>query len=342
MRRKSRTHSQIKQKNTMKKRIAIVYGGYQSEAEVSARSKDGLMGMMDHERYELIPVKISRTEWTAEPESGRYPICRDDFSYTENGEKKTFAMAYITIHGIPGENGLMPAYFEMIGLRHSTCPALTGAMTFDKFVCNSYLRSFGVNVADSVRVRKGQKVDSHAIVERLGLPMFVKPSAAGSSFGVSKVKSEDQIIPAIEAAQKESDDVIIEAFMDGTELTCGLYKTAERTVVFPLTEVRTNNEFFDTDAKYTPGKTQEITPAEVSKEVEAKVKEIAANVYDLMSMKGIVRIDFIVKRDGTPFVLEINTTPGQTATSFIPQQIRAAGMKEKDVFSEVIESVLNA
>lgn len=325
-----------------RKRIAIVYGGYQSEAEVSARSKDGLMAMMDSEKYDLVPVKITRDEWTAEPDGKSIPINREDFSYTEDGEKRTFALAYITIHGVPGENGLMPAYFEMIGMKHSTCPALTGAMTFDKFVCNSYLRSFGIKVADSIRVRKGQKVDPHAIAERLGLPMFVKPSAAGSSFGVSKVKSEDDIEMAIAEAHKESDDVIIEAFMDGTELTCGLYKTAERTVVFPLTEVRTSNEFFDTDAKYTPGKTQEITPAEVSDEVARKVKATAEEVYDLMTMKGIVRIDFIVKRDGTPFVLEVNTTPGQTATSFIPQQIRAAGMKEKDVFSEVIESILNS
>lgn len=326
----------------MKKRIAIVYGGYQSEAEVSARSKDGLLTMMDHEKYELVPVKITRDEWTAEPQGKSLPICRDDFSYTDGGQKQTFDLAYITIHGVPGENGLMPAYFEMIGMKHSTCPALTGAMTFDKFVCNSYLRSFGINVADSIRVRKGQKVDPHAIVERLGLPMFVKPSAAGSSYGVTKVKAEADILKAIEAAHKESDDVIIEAFMDGTELTCGLYKTAAHAVVLPLTEVRTSNEFFDYDAKYTPGKTQEITPAEVSKEVEQKVKATAEQVYDLMTMKGIVRIDFIVKRDGTPFVLEVNTTPGQTATSFIPQQIRAAGMKEKDVFSDVIDSILNA
>ncbi len=325
----------------MKKRIALVYGGYQSEAEVSARSKDGLMAMMDHDRYDIIPVKITKTEWVAEPDGESLPINREDFSFTRNGQKVTFDMAYITIHGVPGENGLMPAYFEMIGLRHSTCPALTGAMTFDKFVCNSYLRSFGIPVADSVRVRRGQSVDTAAIVARLGLPMFVKPSAAGSSFGVTKVKAEEQILPAIEAAQKESDDVIIEAFMDGTELTCGLYKTTDRTVIFPLTEVRTSNEFFDTDAKYTPGKTQEITPAEVSKEVEQKVKETASEVYDLMTMKGIVRIDFIVKKDGTPFVLEVNTTPGQTATSFIPQQIRAAGMKEKDVFSEVMDSILS-
>ncbi len=325
----------------MKKTIAIVYGGYQSEAEVSARSKDGLMTMIDSNRYNLIPVEITPDKWVAHYEGAEFPILRDDFSFTDaKGRKVTFDMAYITIHGVPGENGLMPAYFEMIGMRHSTCPALTGAMTFDKFVCNSYLRSFDVNVADSVRIRPGQVADPDAIVARLGLPVFVKPTAAGSSYGVTKVKTVDQILSAIEAARSESPDVIIEAFMDGTELTCGLYKTHERTVVFPLTEVVTKNEFFDYEAKYTPGMTQEITPARIPDAVAQRVKAIASDVYDIMNMKGIVRIDFIVKKDGTPFVLEVNTTPGQTATSFIPQQIRAAGMKESDVFSEVIDDIL--
>ena len=325
------------------KKIAIVYGGYQSEAEVSARSKDGLLAMMDAQKYDLIPVRISREAWTAEYRGAEFPIIRDDFSFVDaNGARVRFDLAYITIHGVPGENGLMPAYFEMIGMPHSTCPALTGAMTFNKFVCNSYLRGFGVNVADSIRVRRDDSVDADDVVARIGLPMFIKPAAAGSSFGVTKVKTVSQVVPAIREAAKESDDVIIEAFMDGTEVTCGLYKTSKRTVVFPLTEVRTSNEFFDTDAKYTPGKTQEITPAEVSADITRRVQAEAERVYDLMDMKGIVRVDFIIKKDGTPFVLEVNTTPGQTATSFIPQQIRAAGMKEKDVFAEVIDDILNS
>lgn len=324
----------------MKKRIAIVYGGYQSEAEVSARSKDGLMSMMDTNRYELIPVLITRQTWTAQYQGAEYPINRDDFSFTASGVKITFSLAYITIHGVPGENGLMPAYFEMIGMPHSTCPALTGAMTFDKFVCNSYLRSFGVNVADSLRIRPADAVDAQALAQRFGFPMFIKPSAAGSSYGVTKVKALEEIVPAVEAARKESDDVVVEAFMDGTELTCGLYKTHDRTVIFPLTEVVTSREFFDYKAKYTPGATQEITPARVSNEVRDRVQKVASQVYDLMTMKGIVRIDFIVKHDGTPFVLEVNTTPGQTVTSFIPQQIRAAEMKEADVFAEVMDDIM--
>lgn len=328
-------------KYLMKKRVAIVYGGYQSEAAVSARSKDGLMGMMDTNRYELIPVEISRTGWTAHYKGSPHPIVRDDFSFLSDGERIGFDIAYITIHGVPGENGLLPAYFEMIGQKHSTCPSLTGAMTFDKFVCNSYLRGFGFDVADSMRVRRGQTVDVDAIVERMGLPMFIKPAAAGSSFGVTKVKTREQVLPALAAAHQESEFAMVEAFMKGTELTCGLYKTGRRTVVLPLTEVVTTNEFFDTDAKYTPGKTQEITPARVGDDVAERVRRAATEIYDLMNMRGIVRIDFIVRRDGTPFVLEVNTTPGQTSTSFIPQQIRAAGMAEADVFSEVMEDIMS-
>ncbi|MCQ2229641.1 MAG: D-alanine--D-alanine ligase [Bacteroidales bacterium] len=323
----------------MKKNVAIVYGGYSSEAVVSEKSLAGLLTFIDAERYNLIPVFISKEEWSAVVNGNHMAIDRSDFSFVENGVKKNIDFAYITIHGAPGENGQLTGYFEMIGLPHSTCPSLTSAMTYDKFVCNSYLRSLGVKVADSVIVKKGRSYDSKAIAERLGLPCFVKPSAAGSSFGVSKVKTIDEITPAVEKAFSECSDVVIESFLDGTEVTCGLYKTKERTVIFPLTEVVSSNEFFDYEAKYTPGKTQEITPARVPDEERDRVQQIASEVYDLMNMKGIARIDFIIMK-GQPYLLEVNTTPGMTATSFIPQQIKASGAKLSDVFTEVIEDIL--
>lgn len=323
----------------MKKNVAIVYGGYSSEAVVSEKSLAGLLTFIDAERYNLIPVFISKEEWSAVVNGNHMAIDRSDFSFVENGVKKNIDFAYITIHGAPGENGQLTGYFEMIGLPHSTCPSLTSAMTYDKFVCNSYLRSLGVKVADSIIVKKGKSYDSKAIAERLGLPCFVKPSAAGSSFGVSKVKTIDEITPAVEKAFSECSDVVIESFLDGTEVTCGLYKTKNRTVIFPLTEVVSSNEFFDYEAKYTPGKTQEITPARVPDEERDKVQQIASEVYDLMNMKGIARIDFIIMK-GQPYLLEVNTTPGMTATSFIPQQIKASGAKLSDVFTEVIEDIL--
>lgn len=323
----------------MKQNVAIVYGGYSSEAVVSEKSMAGLLTFIDTERYNLIPVLISRTEWSAVVDGRHYAIDRADFSFNRDGAKVKIDFAYITIHGAPGENGQLPGYFEMIGLPHSTCPALTSAMTFDKYVCNSYLRGFGINVADSVLVRRGEAFDAQDIAAKLGLPCFVKPSAAGSSFGVSKVKRVEDIVPAVEKAMTESDTVVIESFLDGTEVTCGLYKTQQRTVIFPLTEVVSANEFFDYEAKYTAGGAQEITPARVPDAVRDQVQATASRVYDIMNMKGIARIDFIITSERI-CLLEVNTTPGMTVTSFIPQQIRANGMQAKDVFTEVIDDIL--
>ncbi len=325
----------------MKRNIAIVYGGYSSEAEVSERSLAGLLTFIDSERYNLIPVVVSRTEWSAVIDNVHYPINRTNFSFEANGQTTQIDFAYITIHGAPGENGLLPGYFEMIGLPHSTCPSLTSAVTYDKFVCNSCLRGYGIKMAEDVLVKRGDNIDANAITQKVGLPCYVKPSGAGSSYGVSKVKTTEELVPAIQKAFAECESVLVERFLDGTEVTCGLYKTSKRTVVFPLTEVVSSNEFFDYEAKYTPGKTQEITPARVPNDVRDRVQAIASQLYDLMGMKGIVRIDFIICSDGI-YPIDINTTPGMTATSFIPQQIKAAGMNTYDVFTEIIEDIITS
>lgn len=324
----------------MKKNIAIVYGGYQSEAVVSAKSLAGLMTFIDNVKYNLIPVEITRKDWFAVIDSERISLERKDFSFKKGNETIKIDFAYITIHGIPGENGQLTGYLEMIGIPHSTCPSLTSAMTFDKYICNNYLRGMGIAVADSEVVMKGKPFDAEAIAKKLGLPCFVKPAAGGSSFGVSKVKRIEDIAPAIEKALTESDEVVIESFLDGTEVTCGLYKTKKRTVIFPLTEIVSSNEFFDYEAKYTPGIASEITPARVSDEIRDKVQSIASKVYDILNMKGIVRIDFIICKDRV-CLLEVNTTPGMTVTSFIPQQIKANGMEPSDIFSEVIDDILD-
>lgn len=324
----------------MKKNIAIVYGGYQSEAVVSAKSLAGLMTFIDNVKYNLIPVEITRKDWFAVIDGEKISLERKDFSFKKGNETIKIDFAYITIHGIPGENGQLTGYLEMIGIPHSTCPSLTSAMTFDKYICNNYLRGMGIAVADSEVVMKGKPFDAEAIAKKLGLPCFVKPAAGGSSFGVSKVKRIEDIAPAIKKALTESDEVVIESFLDGTEVTCGLYKTKKRTVIFPLTEVISSNEFFDYEAKYTPGIASEITPARVSDEIRDKVQSIASNVYNILNMKGIVRIDFIICKDRV-CLLEVNTTPGMTVTSFIPQQIKANGMEPSDVFSEVIDDILD-
>lgn len=252
-----------------------------------------------------------------------------------------FDYAYITIHGQPGENGVMQGYFDLIHLPYSTSGVLVEALTFNKYVLNNYLRSFGVNVADSLLLRRGESYDEKEIERRLGMPCFVKPAADGSSFGVSKVKEADRLAPALRVAFMESDEVMVEGFLDGMEISQGIYKTKEKTVVLPATEVVTSNEFFDYDAKYN-GQVKEITPARLSPETAAKVSAETARIYELLHANGIIRIDYIISKDseGCDVVnmLEINTTPGMTATSFIPQQVRAAGLDIKEVLTEIVEN----
>jgi D-alanine-D-alanine ligase len=326
-----------------KRTIAIVCGGDSSEHDVSLRSAQGLYSFFDKERYNVYIVDIKGMDWHVELSDGTTTrIDLNDFSFMENGQKRLFDYAYITIHGTPGENGKMQGYFDLIGLPYSTSSLLVEAMTFDKFVLNNYLRGFGVSVADSLLIRKGYEevVSDDEIEERIGMPCFVKPAADGSSFGVSKVKCKDQLAPAIRKAIMESPEVMVESLLEGTEITQGIYKTREKTVVFPITEVVTKNEFFDYDAKYN-GQVQEITPARIAPEVAERVSQITSHIYDILHCNGIIRIDYIISKDQKISMLEINTTPGMTATSFIPQQVRAAGLDIKDVLSEIVENQLS-
>lgn len=323
----------------MKKNIAIVFGGYSSESVVSEKSLKGLLSFIDTQRYNLYPVLIARDNWSMVVDEIHYPVNRNDFSAVVNGENIKIDCAYITIHGAPGENGQLQGYFEMIGVPHTTCSLLPSAITFNKFTCNTYLKGFGVAVADSLLIRKGTEVEAKEVAEKLGLPCFVKPNAGGSSFGISKVKEEAGILPAIEKALIESDEVIIEKFIQGREVTCGLFKTSHQTTIFPLTEVVSKNDFFDYEAKYTPSMAEEITPAPVTDHVRDNIQKIASAIYDILGMKGIARMDFMIGEDKI-YLLEVNTTPGMTATSFIPQQIKAAGLELKEVFSLIIEDAI--
>lgn len=323
------------------KHIAIVAGGDSSEVVVSLKSAQGIKSFIDETKYKTTIVTIIGDEWLAKvSENKSYVIDKNDFSYTVNGEKQKFDFAYITIHGTPGENGILQGYFDLIGMKYSCCGVLAAALSFNKFACNQYLKNFGAKVASSMLVSPGMNVEPKEVVERLGLPCFIKSNVGGSSFGVTKVKEEAQILPAVERAFAEGGDVIIESFLKGTEITCGMYKTHEKTVVFPITEVVPENEFFDYDAKYN-GQVSEITPARISDELTKKVQEETKKYYDILGCKGIVRIDYIITEDGVPHVLEANTTPGMTPTSFIPQQVRAAGIDIKDVMSDIIENKLN-
>jgi len=323
------------------KNIAIVAAGDSSEVEVSLKSAKGIKSFIDETKYKTTIVTIIGDEWLAKVSDNKsYTIDKNDFSYTIDGEKQRFDFAYITIHGTPGENGILQGYFDLIGLKYSCCGVLAAALSFNKFACNQYLKNFGAKVAQSLLVSPGMNVEPKDVVEKLGLPCFIKSNVGGSSFGVTKVKEESQILPAINKAFAEGGDVIIESFLKGTEITCGMYKTHEKTVVFPITEVVSENEFFDYDAKYN-GQVKEITPARISDELTKKVQEETKKYYDILGCKGIVRIDYIITEDGVPHVLEANTTPGMTPTSFIPQQVRAAGLDIKDVMTDIIENKLN-
>lgn len=326
----------------IKRNIAIVCGGDSSEHDVSMHSAQGLYSFFDKERYNVYIVDIKGQNWHVEFED-REPvqIDKNDFSFEMDGKAVIFDYAYITIHGTPGENGLMQGYFDLLHVPYSTSGVLVEAMTFDKYVLNNYLRAFGVNVADSILLRREDTYDENQIAQRLGMPCFVKPAADGSSFGVSKVKNADQLAPALRVAFMESDEVMIEGYMEGTEISIGCYKTKDKGVVFPATEVVTKNEFFDYDAKYN-GQVDEITPARIAPETAKKVAEETDRIYDILHCNGIIRIDYIITKDqnGNDKVnmLEINTTPGMTATSFIPQQVRAAGLDITQVLTDIVEN----
>ena len=329
---------------TQKRNIAIVCGGDSSEHDVSMRSAQGLYSFFDKERYNIYVVDVKGQDWHVDLQNGDMAkIDKNDFSFKMDGKTVTFDYAYITIHGTPGENGLMQGYFELLHIPYSTSGVLVEAMTFDKYVLNNYLRGFGVNVAESVLLRRGEeeKYSDEEIEKRIGMPCFVKPAADGSSFGVSKVKNADQLAPALRVAFMESDEVMVESFMKGTEISIGCYKTRDKAVVFPATEVVTSNEFFDYDAKYN-GQVQEITTARLSPETTKRVEEETSRIYDILHCNGIIRIDYIISKDADGNdkinMLEINTTPGMTATSFIPQQVRAAGLDIKDVLTDIVEN----
>lgn len=320
-----------------KRIIAIVAGGDSSENPVSLRSAATILEHMDKNRYEPYIVEIEGKSWQVHVSDGvTAPVDRNDFSFTFNGTKKVFDYAYITIHGTPGENGVFEGYLRLMRIPFSTCDVLASALTFNKFVLNKTMKSCKVNVANSRRLRRGDAIDPDKIISKVGLPCFIKPTDGGSSFGITKVKTREQIIPAVEEAFKENSEIMIESFMQGIEVTNGYYKTRKREVKLPVTEVVPKSEFFDYDAKYN-GKVEEITPARIPDELRDRIQDLTAKIYDLIGCHGIIRNDYIITDGDKINLLEVNTTPGMTATSFIPQQIRAAGMNLTDVFTEIIE-----
>ena len=322
----------------MKPVIAIIAGGYSSEYVVSLKSARGIWTFMDRENFDVYIVLITKERWSVflETES-EIPIDKNDFSFIRGDRRIGFDFAYITIHGAPGENGRLQGYFDMLDIPYSCCGVLAAALTFDKYYCNRFVQTLGVRTAPSILLRKGETRKPEEIVAGLGLPLFIKPNAGGSSFGTTKVTSAGQIQPAIALALEEGSDVLIESYLPGTEVTCGCYKTKGRIRALPVTEVVSKNDFFDYDAKYNPDSAEEITPARISGELTAEIQQLTEKIYDRTGAKGIIRVDYIISPAGEVWMLEINTTPGMTATSFIPQQVSAAGLNMTEVLTEIIE-----
>jgi len=321
------------------KNIAIIMGGYSSEFEISLKSGNVVYQYLDKTKYNGFRIHIFKEKWVyVDDNNHEFPIEKNDFSVTVNGTKITFDAVFNAIHGTPGEDGLMQAYFDLIDLPQTSCDYYQAALTFNKRDMLSVLKPYGINCATSYYLNKGEHIDTAEIVKKVGLPCFVKPNKSGSSFGISKVKAEAELPIAIEIAYKEDNEIIIESFLDGTEVSVGVINYQGKITVLPITEIVSDNDFFDYEAKYL-GKSQEITPARISPEIAEKVNAVAKRAYEILKMKGFSRSEFILV-NGEPFMLEMNTIPGLTTESLIPQQAAAAGITLENLFTNAIELAL--
>ncbi|HRV54302.1 MAG TPA: D-alanine--D-alanine ligase [Mangrovimonas sp.] len=319
----------------MKKNIAIVMGGYSSEYEISLKSGQVVYKHLDRAKYTPYKVHIFKNKWVLVENDKEYTIDKDDFSANIEGQKITFDCVFNAIHGTPGEDGKLLAYFELLEIPHTSAPSYQMALTFNKRDTLSVVRPYGIKTATSYYLNQGDAINEGEIIEKVGLPCFVKANRAGSSFGVTKVYEKAKLMEAIHIAFKEDDEVIIESFLDGTEVSVGVITFKGKTKVLPITEIVSDNDFFDYEAKYL-GQSQEITPARLSKEDENRVNEVAKKAYEALRMKGFSRSEYILVH-GEPYMLEMNTVPGLTEASILPQQAAKAGISLAELFENAIE-----
>jgi D-alanine-D-alanine ligase len=321
------------------KTIAIAAGGDSSEFEVSVKSAIEVSNILSAKYFTYI-IMIKGSDWYWEDTKGRYfNVDKNDFTVKTDEMKVRFDAVFIAIHGTPGENGYLQGYFEMLRIPYTSCDAFCSALTFNKQACKLFLKDYKIPMAKARFVREGDEVDLDEMISQIGLPCFVKPNDSGSSFGVTKVKKREELEKAFETAFKESDEVLIESFMDGREVACGVVKTKSKAIILPVTEIISKNEFFDYEAKYTPGRSLEVTPADLPQKITDNIQKLSSEVYDILGCKGIVRVDFIIVNN-KPYFLEINTVPGMTRESLVPQQAKAAGINLEDLYSMIVESVM--
>ena len=321
----------------MKKNVVVIAGGNSSEYEVSIKSGNHIFSEVDGEKYNKYLMILRGRDWMVEIGDQKFPVDKNDFSFEYQGKKVVFDFAYITIHGNPGENGMLQGYLDMMGVPYSTCNTLVEAITFDKYTCTNYLNAFGINTTHPIMLVRGKAFDKEAVLKAVGLPCFI--NAEGSSFGVSKVKTAADFDAAVEGAFKMCREILVESFIDGIEFTCGLYKVGDKKVVMPVAEVVSKKEFFDYEAKYDAKMSDEIIPGRFSAEITDRIQDMASEVYDILRCEGIVRIDGFVRGEEI-IMLEVNTTPGMTANSFVPKMVRVMGLPLRDVITGIIEEKL--
>jgi D-alanine-D-alanine ligase len=326
----------------MKKNIALLAGGYSGEFVISIQTAETIEKNLDSSRYNIYKIIVTRDEWYHDAAGRHISIDKNDFSLTLSGKKIVFDCVFIAIHGAPGEDGRIQGYLDMLQIPYTTCNSIVSALTFNKSYCNKVVKAFNVvNIANSVHLIKGEPYSMGAILDQLKLPVFVKPNESGSSLGVSKVKKVEELLPAIEKAFKEDNQVLIEEFIEGRELTIGVYRANGYLNALPATEIVSKNEFFDYEAKYTPGVTNEITPAKIDNNLKEQLESKAMYIYRHLNCRGIVRMDFILHRSTNKlFFLEVNTMPGQSENSIVPQQVRASGRTLMDFYGELLDDCI--
>lgn len=322
-------------------KIALLAGGNSSEREIALNSAAQISAALDKQKYDVKVIDLHHRDWVyTAPDGRRYDVDKNDFSLTVEGERTQFEYALIIIHGTPGEDGKLQGYLDMMGIPYSSCSQVSSTITFDKISTKRAVAGRGINLAREVLLGRGDKIDTEAIVAQLGLPLFIKPNASGSSFGVTRVTSADEIGKAVELAFSESDEVLIEECITGREFGCGVIITDEKEYLFPITEIISKRAFFDYEAKYTEGLSDEITPADIDEQIVARLNRMTAEAYRACRCSGVVRIDFIVTPEGTPYMIEINSIPGMSSGSIVPKQARAMGMSLGELYDIVIEDSL--
>lgn len=322
-------------------KIALLAGGNSSEREIALQSAGQIADALDASKYDVKVIDLHYRDWTyTAPDGRKYPLDKNDFSLTVDGERTEFEYALIIIHGTPGEDGKLQGYLDMMGIPYSSCSQVSSTITFDKITTKRAVAGRGINLAKEILLGRGDKADAAEIVARLGLPVFVKPNASGSSFGVTKVTDAAGIEAAVEKAFAESDEVLIEECISGREVGCGVMIAGGKEYLFPITEIVPKKEFFDYEAKYEAGMSEEITPARISDDIKAKLNRMTLDAYRACRCRGVVRIDFIVTDAGEPYMIEINSIPGMSGGSIVPKQVRAMGMTLGELYDIVIADTL--